>query len=496
MTRFASGQKHALKQNSLSAASIVFFVVAAAAPLAASVATAPIVFGYAGLSAPLAYVVIGGVLLLFSAGYALMSHHVTSAAGLAAFVERALGRKAGFAAAFVAVLSYGAVIMGIYGGFGFFTSYSLEAQFGIQVHWVVCAALGWLLVAILGYRAVELNARVLGVLLIVETGLLVVFDLVSTVRGGAEGITMDGFDPSAVSLGGGFGVALLFAAVAFIGFEATAIYGEEAKSPRRTIARATYISVLLIAVFYAITMWALGNAYGADQVLGNAAENPGGFVIDAIPPFLGSAALDIANALVITSYFAALLALHNTLARYVMSLGRSGGLPTVLSGVHERWRSPHVASLAVSVGTAVVVAGFALGGADPFLQLFGWLTGLGTIGIFVLQATASVAVIVYFWRRPDARPGWSTLIAPALALIGIAGVLVLALQNWSLLSGATSGPAVLLPWLVLVAAVCGAIVAAVRRNRITALADQPLSTTPEPAKSANEFTTETEELPT
>lgn len=84
--------------------------------------------------------------------------------------------------------------------------------------------------------------------------------------------------------------------------------------------------------------------------------------------------------LVLTSYFAALLALHNTLSRYVMSLGgRAGGLPSLLGATHKRFKSPSNASVAVSVVTAVGVVGFAVGGADPFLQLFAWLSGLGTL---------------------------------------------------------------------------------------------------------------------
>ncbi|NUR25957.1 MAG: APC family permease [Catenulispora sp.] len=489
MTTSEPGRR-SLKQNSVGVAGIVFFVVAAAAPLAASVATAPIVFGYAGLSAPLAYVAVGAVLLLFSVGYALMSHHVTSAAGLAAFIERALGRKAGYAGAFVAVLSYGAVVTGIYGGFAFFASYSLEARFGIHVHWLICAAVAWVLVALLGYRAVELSARVLGVLLVLEISLLLLFDLISSARGGADGIGFGGFSPAGLTGASGFGVALLFAAVAFLGFEATAIYGEEAKSPRKAVARATYISVLIIAVFYAITMWALGNAYGPYKVVAAAGKNPAGFVLEIIPTYLGHATLDIANALVVTSYFAALLALHNTLARYVMSLGRSGGLPNIAGRVHPRWQSPHNASLGVSVVTAVVVAAFAIGGADPFLQLFGWLTGLGTIGIFVLQASASLAVVAFFRRRPGSSPGWSTLVAPVLAFIGICGILVLAVRNWALLSGATSGLPKLLPWLVPVAAVAGIVVVAVRRNAAASLSGDQ-----EPQPTQAELSTNPKEMP-
>jgi len=458
----------ALKGGSLGVFGIVFFVVAAAAPLAASVATAPVVFGFGGLGAPLAYLMVGVVLLLFSVGYAYMSGKVTSAAGLAAYVEEALGKRAAAACAFVAVLSYGVFVMGLYGAFGFFASFALDTTLGISADWFVCATVAWLLVGLMGYRAVDLNMRVLGVLIALEIAVLFFFDIATIGKGGADGISFDGFDPSALSGGSGFGIALLFAAVAFLGFEATAIYGEEARSPRRSVAVATYAAVIIITVFYALTMWSFSNAYGSDRVLEEAAANPGGFVLEIMPVYLGDWTVDVLTVLVLTSYFAAILALHSTLSRYVMSLGRAGGLPSVVGATHQRFRSPSNASIAVSVVTAVGVIGFAIGGADPFAQLFGWLTGLGTLGIFVLQASASLAIIVHGRRSADGTI-WQSLVAPAAAFIGICVIIVLALRNWSLLSGTSGGLPGLMPWLIPLAAAGGAVMATLRAERLRSL---------------------------
>lgn len=460
--------ENALKEGSLGVFGILFFVVAAAAPLAASVATAPVVFGFGGTGAPLAYLLVGVVLLLFSVGYAYMSGQVTSAAGLAAYVEAAFGKTAATACAFVAVLSYGVFVMGLYGGFGFFASFALDSTLGISADWFICATLAWLLVGFMGYRAVDLNMRVLGVLITLEIAVLFLFDVTTLGKGGADGISFEGFDPSALSGGSGFGIALLFAAVAFLGFEATAIYGEEARSPRRTVAVATYGAVVLITAFYALTMWSFGNAYGNDKVLAEAQANPGGFVLEIMPVYLGEWTVDVLTVLVLTSYFAAMLALHNTLARYVMSLGRAGGLPSALGRTHKRFRSPSTAGVAVSIATGVGVIAFAIGGADPFLQLFAWLSGLGTLGIFVLQASATVAIMVHGRRSGDGTL-WQTLLAPAAAFVGICAIVFLALRNWSFLSGTTGGLPGLMPWLIPVAAAAGAVVAMVRADRLGSL---------------------------
>ncbi|OBJ42238.1 hypothetical protein A5630_21260 [Mycolicibacterium mucogenicum] len=483
-----SRQDGTLKRDSVGIAGIVFFVIAAAAPLAAAVATAPVVFSFGGFGSPLAYLAVGLILLLFSVGYGFMSHRVTSAAGLAAYVEYAFGRKAGVACGYVAMLSYGTFIMGLYGGFGFSASFVFKSTMGLSIPWLACAVVAWILVTFMGFRNVDLNVRVLGALIALEIAVLFAFDLMTVGSGGSGGISFEAFNPSHIDLGSGFGAAMLFAAVAYLGFEATAIYGEEAKSPQRTVAAATYVAVIVITAFYAVTMWSFSLAYGKNSVLDAAANNAGGFVLEIIPKFLGSWSSDVVSVLVLTSYFAAILALHNALSRYVMALGRAGGLPSVLGTTHARFRSPSTAGLVISGVTGAGVTVFALAGADPYLQLFSWFTGLGTLGIFVLQACATLAVIAY-GRRIRSRAFWSSLLAPVLALIGLCGVIVLALRNWSLLSGANGVLAEVLPWLLPVVGIGGLVVAAMRSDALSGLARR--ETTDEESIAVDTTTTTT-----
>ena len=416
-----------------------------------------------GVNAPLAYVAIGGILLLFSFGYAAMSHHVTSAAGLAAFVESGLGRRAGFAAAFVAMLSYSVFVMGLYGGFGFTASYVLDSLFGLSIDPFVCAGIAWALVAVLGYRAVELNVRVLGVLLVLEIIVLLVFDVVSTAKGGADGISMAAFNPSTVELGSGLGIALLFAAVAFLGFEATAIYGEEAKAPRKSIATATYAAVVLIAGFYTLTMWALGNAYGNDKVVEAAASQP-----------------------------CRLRPRHHSRLPWRLRARRSErpSRDQLLRGCSGA--AQHAFALCDGA-RACPSDPERLGSGAPELALPAcrqprWFRRVRSRGPAVRAqrhrpvchvrladrrrhpghlrppGVASVAVIAFFRRQQHTSGAWSTMIAPALAFVGIVTVIVLGLQNWDLLSGATSGVAQQLPWMIPIAALAGALVVTVRSD--------------------------------
>jgi amino acid transporter len=437
-----------LKRNAIGTAGIVFFVVAAAAPLAATLGASPLVFGATGVGGPGAYLAAMVVLLLFAVGYATMSRHLTSAGGFAAYISRGLGRPWGFAAAFVALLAYNAMLAGIFGQLGAFAHDILRDQLHIDLPWQAWIAIGLAVVAILGYRDVQISARVLGVLLICEVLILLLLDVVIVGDGGDSGLSLAGFEPAKV-FGGAAGVAVTFAFSCFVGFEATTIYGEEARDPKRTVPRATYVAILAIGVFYTVTMWAIGAGYGSGAVEKAAHDNPVAFVLDLNTRYVGSTATDAMNLLVITSLFA------------------SDG-------------APYVASAVQSCTTTLIVGLFAIFGADPFLNLFAWLVGLGTLGVLVLQAAASAAVIVFFRRtRVDTRP-WQTVIAPLLGLAGLVTAIYLVVHNFDVLTGATSGAVPLLPWLVPLAALAGFAVWAAMRERGIDLGGAP-SAPPEPA---------------
>src|SRR5690606_13052728 len=120
-------------------------------------------------------------------------------------------------------------------------------------------------VAVLGYRHIELSAKVLRVALALEIGIVVLLDLVIVANPGPAGLTLSSFAPG-VFTDGVLGIAVLFALTGFIGFEATAVFRDEARAPESTTPRATYAAVLIIGGLYALTCWAFVVAIGPDQV--------------------------------------------------------------------------------------------------------------------------------------------------------------------------------------------------------------------------------------
>ena len=105
--------------GSIGVAGIVFLVIAAAAPLTAVAGSLPVMIAIGnGAGAPMAYVVAAAVLLVFSVGYAAMSTSVTDTGAFYAYVARGLKQPAGGAAAWIALLGYNSMQIGLYGLFG------------------------------------------------------------------------------------------------------------------------------------------------------------------------------------------------------------------------------------------------------------------------------------------------------------------------------------------------------------------------------------------
>src|SRR5436190_510911 len=127
------------------------------------------------------------------------------------------------------------------------------------------------------------------------------FSYVRTSLGFPAGI---GIAHPSASFSGSLGIGLLFALISYVGFEATAIFRDEAKTPERTIPRATYIALILIGVFYAVTSWALISGWGDQEAVTLATDSGATFLADTAQRYIGVVGTDIITVLYFTSLFA------------------------------------------------------------------------------------------------------------------------------------------------------------------------------------------------
>ena len=423
------------------------------APMTVVAGVVTTMYAVTGLSAiGAAFVAVALVLAVFAVGYVAMARYITNAGALYAYISRGLGRSAGVGAALVAALAYNLLQVGLYGMFGPTLAGYLADKVGLDLSWWVYSLGAWLLVAILGVLRVDLNGRVLGVLLCAEVAVLLVL-AIAGLGDPAAGVPLTSLSPGGLFGHPGIGALLVTALLGYVGFEAAAVFSEEARAPRRTVPVAVYTSLALIGAIYALASWAMSVHYGDDQVAAVAAQQGPGMLF----AMSSSTVAEIATVLFMTSLFAAMISFHNAVARYMFALGRERVLPGALARTEPRTGAPRVASLSQSAFGLAVIVLYALAGWDPMVRLFFWLGTTGAFGVLCLLAVTSIAVIRFFARDPRGEPAWRRLVAPALATLALLAMVWSGLANYATLLGVPPGSteAWVLPALFAVAGVAG-----------------------------------------
>jgi amino acid transporter len=225
--------------------------------------------------------------------------------------------------------------------------------------------------------------------------------------------------------------------------------------------------VTLIAVFYAFTTWTITLYYGPDHIQQQAAKNTATLYLDAINTLLGRPTGFLMEALLAVSLFACGLSFHNTINRYLFALGREGALWRGFARTHHRHHSPLMSGVVQIASAMAIVLTFAPAGPDPYGVVFDWMSTFGALGILILQAMVSLAVIAFFWRDNRGLTVWRRLIAPGLSAIGFATCIVLMAANLDLVSGSKSLVVQSFPALLLLIGLAGAGLSVWIKRRIS-----------------------------
>ncbi len=423
--------------GSLGTLDIALATLAYAGPLAAVSGYLSVVIGMGnGIGAPDMFIFMTLVMLVFAAGYCAFTQYVPNPGGFYAFISAGLGNAAGLGSALFTLATYAGIGWGFYAFAGIVSQQFLQEMGLGTVPWWACALAYWVVVAVLAYFHIAVSARVLGVLLLAEVLVVIVWDGIVIAHGGAHGLSTVPFHLSS-GLSGNLGIAALFGTGFYTGFEATAMYREEARQPHKTIPRATYLVVIFIGLFYTLTSWVYINALGVDNAVRVAAADPANTFITLARQYGGKLLVDIVNPLLLTSVFAAHLSIQNVTTRYVYSLSVDGIFPKFLSVAHSKHRSPHRSSVLVSliylVGTAVL---FATG--MTAVQIYSQYAGLAQLGITVAMALTSLAAFVYFLKNKKSdRSKFVTIVCPLLAFLALCTLGYLGVTNLSTLTGAS-----------------------------------------------------------
>jgi len=443
-----------LKPNNVGLVGVVFMAVASAAPITTMTGNVPVAVAFGnGIGAPAGYLFVAAVLTVFSVGYVAMARYITCAGAFYGFISHGLGRPLGMASGLLATLAYVLSEIVLVAIFSVFARTTVSDQLGLDVPWQVFAAFALTLNAVLAYFDINLTAKVLAVLLATELLILALMAFgVLLSGGGPDGIPLSPINPLNAFAGPAAGLGLFFAFSSWIGFESTAMYGEESREPKRVIPRATLISVVGLGLFYVFVSWMAVAGNGLSQSVTTARADAFSLFFNPTREFVGAWAVVVFQWLIITGSFAGALAFHNCAARYMYAIGREGLISRKLGHTHPVHGSPYVASLVQTAIAAATIGLFWAGGQDPYLGLYVFGAVLGTFAILIVQALCSFAVIGYFYRhRPEAKHWFRTLLAPLIGGVGMIAALTLLIANLDTVAGEAAQTLLfrLIPWIVI-----------------------------------------------
>lgn len=452
-----------LERNVLGTFDIVLMVLAAAAPLAVVMGLMPIAFAFGnGAGFPGTFVVGGLAMLLFAVGYVRQIPFVKNAGAFYAYISLSMSRTIGLPAAYVAALSYLCSCLSTLFALAYFGADLFNSATGLATPWQLWGVVAALSVGVLAYHRITMVAAVLAVALAAEVLLILVLDASIIHQRGLGAFQWHDMAPSTV-FAPGLGIALVYTFSSMFGFEGTAIYQEEARNPRVTVPRATYVAVLVTIVLYTVTAWCLSTAVGSANVASVAKADLGHFVSDRASEFLGPLGAGSLRVLAITSMFAATLGLFNCSARYVYALARDGFLVRSLARTHPRFHSPYLAAVLLTAVCIVTLVAAGSTRLDPLENLSTLFAGLGSVGLMTLLSLTSLGIPLFFARRREFDFGKT--IAPGIGGIAISACTYLAVTNYSLLTGVEDRFVNSLPVLLLAVAVVGFAQALYLRSR-------------------------------
>ncbi|MFC6784542.1 APC family permease [Halobaculum halobium] len=368
----------------------------------------------AGVAATLSFAIGGLIALLVALPTSELATAMPRSGGGYYFISRGMGTAYGaivglglwlglmFAAAFYLV------------GLGHYAS-AVFSELGVALPFSPVIGIGLLFGAAL--TAVSLGGTentakiqnvVVGILLVVLTGFLSygVLDAVGVFGGGTvpEQFFSRGYFPVLTT------AALVF--TSYLGFAQVATVAGEIKQPGRNLPLAMVGSVLVVTVFYVVTIFVATSAFGADR-LGQFGETA---MVEVARDFLGlPGAVAILGAGLLATFSSANASILSA-SRAVYALSRDALLPRKASEINLRYGTPHVALLAAGGPILVLVATGRvelLAEVASFLHLI--MYGLMCVALIVLRRRNPE------WYSPSYRAPWYPVLPSvgALASFGL-----------------------------------------------------------------------------
>lgn len=367
----------------------------------------PLAFLLGGIGClALAFVVIGFTRRMATAGYAYT------------YAARSLGTGAGFMAGWLYFFGFIAFVPMTMSAVGYLAADLLGVSPKL---WILFFFVGMVLFLVLSTIRVKVTTRVQLVVGIFTVAVIVLVDLITSIKGGHGGQAPGAFTFGHTNAGGFDGVfyGIIFGVTSYIGFETAADFGEETANPRRNIPIAVIVATLFAIVFYLWTTYSITIGYGVNNGAKIGADQVA--LKTTATTFVGSWLGTLTEIGGMLAAFIVCVACATAAARTLFAMGREGVLPAAFGRTHHRYKTPVAATIAVTVvATAMaLLMGYPLSDAafgQPFSNYYFWAT-TGTLVIIVVYIMLCIGGIVYFWNTRETR-NWNPVLHVVVPAIG------------------------------------------------------------------------------
>jgi amino acid transporter len=418
-------QQSTLRPNAIGLPGVLFQSITTMAPAGAVAFSLGAAIPFTGGALPLAVGIALIACILVALNIGSLAKYLPSAGGYFTYVSRGLGPAFGWLTGWLFAFTYLLFIPLTLLVLGPVTDSFLSSTFHFSLGadgWIVYSLIFAAIAFVLTFFGIKISADVGVVLGAIEIGVFALLSIWLIVNAGS-GNTFATFNPASSQqpgLGGWQGVLLgmLFAFLAFSGFESSAILGEESHNPRRIVSRAILLATIGIGLFYVFCSYAGVVGWGFSKISTYQGDpNPWGTMATRVwGPFAFIAILAILNSALGNGNAAI-----NAGARVLYSMGRIKALPGAL-GQTNRYRAPGAAILLVLVLGIIIMlwAGLVYG---PTLA-FAFLGALLTVPLLLVYMATCLAVPFFYLRehREEFTLG-RHIILPAIPFIFLAIVL-------------------------------------------------------------------------
>ena len=398
----SSSEQTTLRRNAIGLPGVLFQSITTMAPASAVSFSLGAAIAVTGGALPLAVLIALLVCSLIALNIGALAKHLPSAGGFFTYVSRSLGPQAGWMTGWLFSLTYLLIVplqLLVLGPVAdAFVQQYFHFTFG-TVGWAVWAMIFAVIVFVLTYFGIKVSADAGVILGAIEIGVFVLLSIWLIVFAG-NGNTAATFNPASSLekgpvLGDWQGIlhGMIFAFLAFAGFESSAPLAEEAHNPRRTVPRAILSAAIVIGIFYVFCSYAGVVGWGFNKISSYPSNaNPWGTLAAKVwGPFSFIAILAILNSALANSNAGV-----NAATRVLYAMGRVRTIPVLLSHINTRFRTPDIAIIFTMIVGVVLTLwpGFVYGPGTAF-ALLGTII---TILILVVYMAACISV-PFFYRR-------------------------------------------------------------------------------------------------